>query len=115
MSWYAKHSIQVRNNQDASQYGCGKSWLCIAGRLEVGRLVIANGGRMKESKLGHKGKDLTWVSDLTPERENSRALKRSSSSLSEQERWGIAHTKEQNGLLLDELASKQDHLARIEN
>lgn len=67
---------------------------------------------MKERKTGEKEKNLIWVSDITPDRESSRALKRSNTSLSEQERWGYAHSKEQNSRLLDELASKEDHLAK---
>ena len=64
---------------------------------------------MKESK---SRKGLTWVSEVAPDRDASRTVKRSSSSvLREHERWGHANERDRNDRLLDELASKADHLA----
>ncbi len=64
---------------------------------------------MKESK-GSKG--LTWVSEVVPDREGSRSVKRSSSVLREQESWGYSHSADRSRRLLDELASKADHLTK---
>ena len=80
----------------------------VAGKLEVGHLIHANGGKLKESR---SGQGLTWVSEVAPDRESSRTVKRSSSVLREQEAWGYGQT-DRNGRLLDELASKQDHLTK---
>lgn len=63
---------------------------------------------MKESRAG---KGLSWVSEVVPDRDPSRAVKRSSSVLREQEAWGYGQSTDRSGRLLDELASKQDHLA----
>lgn len=63
---------------------------------------------MKESR---SDKGLTWVSEVAPDRDQSRAVKRASSVLREQENWGYAHNADRNGRLLDELASKADYLA----
>ena len=56
---------------------------------------------MKENKTR---KGLTWVSEVTPDRDGSRTVKRSSSSvLREHERWGHANKTDRNGRLLDEI------------
>lgn len=65
---------------------------------------------MKESK---SRKGLAWVSEVAPDRDGSRTVKRSSSSvLREHERWGHAYETDRDGRLLDELSSKADHLAK---
>lgn len=58
------------------------------------------------------GKGISWVSEIVPDRDASRAVKRSSSVLREQEAWGYGQSSDRSGRLLDELASKQDHLAK---
>ena len=85
-----------------------------AGSVEMGHLVNANNIQPHAGKKGNgKGnKGLTWVSEVAPDRDFSRSLKRSTSSvLREQEIYGHSEVSYESRLL-DELAFKRDHLPR---
>jgi len=57
----------------------------VPGKMEVGHIIMAHGGRLKSKagRPGARGEGLTWVSDLTTEKQKSeaRTLRRSTSSL----------------------------------